>query len=464
MYELDDKYLAQLEELAAEIQESEVLQQYLEEEEEEHFNQLKDLFEPRIQEVYEQVAADWPLQLIHLELVLLDENFEGLFTPKILGYSVLRGQIDDTYTYLLPQEHFKTILLAICESPNFEILRHRIGQTVQVGFALSSDIWVTNLINSIENKRIRHFLQSLKKEELREVSEREKLYKRYAHQFRNDNFMSATYPEQAADLALGFPPLKRFLLYRISNEMNNSSLLEPTRAMLRNDAFAHTPQLLQTLVLHAAFLEEEDKERKKLQKNWIELRDNLPEFEEQFFQFLLELHHREDIRLDPEADLRLARIVDRKAKDEAAQYFDLLEEVHAKGIEDVAAQEAIKAFSSQREGLSLVNEALRKTIYKYFERYIRALDVEDYAPFYEIVRLYPVYMQIFANEHFNQELKNLSMSYVRKLLKRYTDKRGKDYQDIKKFVSATFQDLNFLTEKETVELFKTRRKKKKTTS
>ncbi len=464
MYELNEQHLGRLEELAAEIQESEVLQQYLEEEEEEYFNQLKDLFEPRIQEVYEQVAADWPLQLIHLELVLLDENFEGLFTPKILGYAVLRGQIDDMYTYLLPQEHFKAILLAICESPNFDILRHRIGQTVQVGFALSSDIWVTNLINSIDNKRIRHFLQSLKKEELRDLSERKKLYRRYARQFRNDNFMSASYPEEAADLALGFPPLKRFLLYRISRDMNNSSLLEPTRAMLQNKAFAQTPQILQTLVLHAAFLEEDEKERKKLQKIWTDLRDNLPEFEELFFQFLLELHHHDDIRLDPEADLRLAGIVDRKAKDETAQFFDLIEEVHAKGIEDVGVQEAVKAFSSKREGLSLVNEVLRQTIYKYFERYMQTLDAEDYAPFYEIVRLYPVYVQIFANEHFNQELKELSMDYVRKLLKRYTDKRGKDYQDIKKFVSTTFQDLNFLTEKETVELFKTRRKKKKTVS
>ena len=49
-----------------------------------------------------------------------------------------------------------------------------------------------------------------------------------------------------------------------------------------------------------------------------------------------------------------------------------------------------------------------------------------------------------------------------KLLKKYTDKRGKDYQDIKKFVSTAFQDFGFLKEKEVVEMFKTRRKRKKT--
>jgi hypothetical protein len=70
-------------------------------------------------------------------------------------------------------------------------------------------------------------------------------------------------------------------------------------------------------------------------------------------------------------------------------------------------------------------------------------------------------MHIFANERFNQDLENLSMNYIDKLLKRFADKRGKDYQDIKKFVSSVFLDLGFLKEKEVVELFKTRRKKAK---
>jgi hypothetical protein len=52
------------------------------------------------------------------------------------------------------------------------------------------------------------------------------------------------------------------------------------------------------------------------------------------------------------------------------------------------------------------------------------------------------------------------MIYVRKLLRFHTDKRGKDYQDIKKFVSATFIDLGFLNSKQSVELFKSKRKKK----
>jgi hypothetical protein len=71
-------------------------------------------------------------------------------------------------------------------------------------------------------------------------------------------------------------------------------------------------------------------------------------------------------------------------------------------------------------------------------------------------------MAIFANQQFNQYLKELSLAYVAKLLLKYTDKRGKDYQDIKKFVTTAFQDFGFLNEKEVVEMFKTRRKRKKT--
>ena len=57
-------------------------------------------------------------------------------------------------------------------------------------------------------------------------------------------------------------------------------------------------------------------------------------------------------------------------------------------------------------------------------------------------------------------MKDLSLRYIKRLIKAYTDKRGRDYQDIKKFVKTTFIDLNFMKPKELVELFKTKRKKK----
>ena len=69
-------------------------------------------------------------------------------------------------------------------------------------------------------------------------------------------------------------------------------------------------------------------------------------------------------------------------------------------------------------------------------------------------------MSIFSNQRFNQDVKEASLKYIKRLLKKYTDKRGRDYQDIKKFVKTTFLDLGFMTDKQIVEFFKTKRKKK----
>ena len=110
MYELDQAYLEQLEVLAGEIQNSEELASYLDSEEEEDFMRVKELFEPKIGRIYEEVASNSPLQLIAMELIILDENFEGLYLPRILGYSVLRGELTDHFKYRRPQEHFKEVL------------------------------------------------------------------------------------------------------------------------------------------------------------------------------------------------------------------------------------------------------------------------------------------------------------------------------------------------------------------
>jgi hypothetical protein len=70
-------------------------------------------------------------------------------------------------------------------------------------------------------------------------------------------------------------------------------------------------------------------------------------------------------------------------------------------------------------------------------------------------------MKIFGNQQFNQDIEKLSLTYIGKLLNLFLDKRAKDYQDVKRFVSTQFVEFNFLTDKEVVELFKTRRKRRK---
>ena len=179
MYELNAEYLTQLEELAVGIQDSPALAAYLNSEEEVDYNELKSNFEPSIAEIYQDVAQNSPLQLIALEQVLMDPVFEGLFLPKLLGYVVLRGNVNNDFKYIRPQEHFKDLILAISSSPNFELLRKRIGMSVQVGFALCSDIWITNVLESIENKRVKQFFQNQKNEKFVHLAERKLAYSRF---------------------------------------------------------------------------------------------------------------------------------------------------------------------------------------------------------------------------------------------------------------------------------------------
>ena len=159
MQPLDDQYRKRLDEIAKAIQAAPALEQYLEEEEDDFYNELRQEFEPPLSELHHQVAAEAPLQLVAFERALLEPAFEGLYLPRVLGYAVLRGEVNDQYRYVRPNDHFKEILLAICKSVHFDQLKKRIGQSISVGFALSSDIWITNLMTQVENKRIRYFLQ-----------------------------------------------------------------------------------------------------------------------------------------------------------------------------------------------------------------------------------------------------------------------------------------------------------------
>ncbi|MFN4257059.1 MAG: hypothetical protein ACK4Q5_18825, partial [Saprospiraceae bacterium] len=94
MQPLDEKYYNQLTEIAGLIQESPVLAQYLEEEEDEQYAELRQEFEPMLSQLHHVVAAEVPLQLVTFEKYLLDPLFEGLYLPRVLGYAVLRGEIN----------------------------------------------------------------------------------------------------------------------------------------------------------------------------------------------------------------------------------------------------------------------------------------------------------------------------------------------------------------------------------
>ncbi|MCB0644864.1 MAG: hypothetical protein KDC44_24630, partial [Phaeodactylibacter sp.] len=332
MQVLDPKYVTELDKLAEEIQASDELAAYLEEEEEADYQRLKELFEPRINLLYDQVAREFPLQLIEFERHLLNDKFEGLFLPKILGYSILRGEIKENFKYARPQTHFKDILLTICNSANFDILKKRIGQSIQIGFSLSSDIWITNLINSLDNKRIRYFLQSQKLDKYRVIKDRKAGYDRYKRQFLNDYFQTAEFPENRGELKVLFLPLYHFLLFRLGkSDMDNSSILPRLRTFLDEKSFWESSEHLRVLGLYLGFFETDESWVEKMTKLFNDIRKKMPEFQQHWLEFLMEMYAH-PVGLPAAADLRLAAVIKAgKAKDDLGKYYDLVEVVHGKG-------------------------------------------------------------------------------------------------------------------------------------
>ncbi|MCC7246019.1 MAG: hypothetical protein IT269_10090 [Saprospiraceae bacterium] len=459
MQQLDDQYYDRLNDLAAAIQESPALAQYLDEEEDEFYNELRQEFEPQISALHHQVAAEAPLQLVTFERFLLEPPFEGLYLPRVLGYAVLRNEITDQFKYVRPNDHFKDILLAICQSPHFEQLKKRIGQTISVGFALSSDIWITNLMGQVENKRIRYFLQQQKNDRYRDVKDRAELYRRYSNQLRNEQYHSADFPTTLAEMKPNFSALRQFLLKRFGSEGDNSSLKGKISAFLDNKEFQATEEYLEMLAIAGNFLDFDPAERLAFATHFERERRSFPEFDVRFLRFVRHLF--DQTGLTSVNDERMIAAVDKNYKDKISDYYRIAEKVHNLGYVHPDAIEAVQDFYNSHEGLSTESDCLRQLVLTYFRRLLSGFTERDYADYFEITKIFAIYMGIFGNQQFNQDVEKASMAYVQKLLKRFTDKRAKDYQDVKRFVSTQFVDLGFLKDKEVVEMFKTRRKRRK---
>ncbi len=458
MEALDAIYKTQLDNIKATIQNSDLLASYLEEEEEEAYKALVAHFEPEIQEVYMKVADTLPLQLKSLEKELLDPGFEGLYLPKVLGYSVLRGEVNEHVKYRRPQNHFKEILEAITQSSNFDLIANRTGQSVKIGFALSSDIWVTNLLDSVVNKKVKYFLQSQRSEEYRSQKIRNTGLFKYRRQFHSLNYQSTEFATTKTDLITFAPSIKNFLLYRSANGYDNSSLVPHIEKMITTADFLEMDEFLDIMMIVGLYIPLDDKVGKKCTETFNEIRKN-PRQNERFFSVLNELQESSH-QVTKENDERLSKLIDHGVKDGISAHYDLLDDVHGKGYIQEDVIEAVRSYYDQNEGRSKENECLRASILTYFRNFVGNLPESDYQEYFEINKIFTQYMGIFSNQKFNQDVKMLSLRYVKKLLKKFTDKRGKDYQDIKKWVRTTFLDLGFLKDKELVELFKTRRKKK----
>jgi hypothetical protein len=456
MEALSENFKNHLDQIKLAIQNSEILSLFLEEESAEIYRQMIEVFEPPINELYDLVADNFPLQIVSLEKELLDPDFEGMFLPRILGYSVLRGEINDNYKYKMPQNHFRDILREICNSANFEFIKLRIGQTLQVGFALSSDIWITNLMEALTNKKVKSFLQQQKTDAVRDLNQRISLYQKYAKQFENHNYQTADFPSTRAELKVMGSSLIHFLEYRAQRRFNNESILPFLEKFLDNKDLQQDEIYLEIMMIVGMFYNVSDSAGKNIAKVIDGLRKSQPEFVNTFFNHLMNIY-RSGIEITPEADKRMVKIINTKIEDGISQYYLLMNVVHTKGYVHEDTINKVREFYNAHEGLSLENECLRDGILGYCESFLNNLEPAEYPEYFEINKVFISYIHIFFNQKFNQNIKAISLKYIYKLLDHYTDKRGKDYQDIKKFVTSTFLDLGFMTEKELKSFFTTKK-------
>jgi len=320
MEALDKKYIKQLDEIAEAIQNSEELAIYVDEEEDEQYNALRVKYEPHIQAVYEELAESAPLQIVALEKKLLEEKFEGLYLSRILGYAVLRGEVNDNMKYIRPQDHFKDILVTICNSNNFDVLKNRVGQAVQLGFALSSDIWSTNIMNTLTNKRVTYFLESQKLEKYRDVRTRRTSNVKFAKQFESLNYYTAEFPETVSKLIMLAPSLKSFLFYRAENKMDNSSLLPHIKQLLEAKDLYGQKEFIEIILLIGLYYDLPKELQATFKKTLNEVRKAQSNFDEVFFTILEEMQESVHV-ISAEHQKRFSDLVDKTKQDELSKYI-----------------------------------------------------------------------------------------------------------------------------------------------
>jgi hypothetical protein len=307
----------------------------------------------------------------------------------------------------------------------------------------------------------------------RALGPRKAAYEGYYRQFLNHNYHSADFPKSIGELKVLFSALEKFIQYRIRHGKINMSLLPNIQDFLNTEMFKKEDEYLRMLILFCRYFPHQGHE------DWIkgllhEARTQFPGFNEKYFEYLLEIESK-GLPLDRESDLNLIQLLDMSVQDDLQRYSQLMMAIHQQGYIHEEAIEATRHFYENHEGLSDINESLRHTIYGHFERLLNNLPEDDYKVFTgqdqrrseeeavkdeSIARFMKLYMDIFGNQEFNIRLRDLSMRFVSRCLKKFTDKRSASYQDIKHFVMDKFPEWEFMKEKEAVELFKTRRKRK----
>jgi hypothetical protein len=451
MLEVSDKYIEQLETIAQEMLESDIFGLFSEELEEEQYRQICETYEPRFAVLHRQIADNDPLQLVAFEEMLLNPILEGLFTPKLLGFAAIRGMVNNQCKYQRPQNHFKKIIIAICESPNFDYLRKRVGQSIQIGFALSSDIWITDLVNQFPNKKVRQFVAAQKLDRFREVGDRKAGYDKFTEQLSNENYLTADFPEDLGQLAGQFPEVKRFLLHRIKRNLPAENVSSAIEALLANKSFESTTEISELVSIYLNFFDHSPEKLKELGDRFNQWRKQ-PGFDKQYFTLLTDLVEKEGLTPYPERDDQIKLLLDPAIQDDIITLYQTLSELHTYGVVHTDGMDAIRRFYDQHEGASVSNHYLRALVAGQFTQFIDNVETSDYHEYMELFRIILSYSRMFDNAAFDQQIKDASMAYLKRLLVAYPERRSKEYLEIRRFVGSAFREIKFLSEKE-IELF-----------
>ena len=270
-------------------------------------------------------------------------------------------------------------------------------------------------------------------------------------------------PDDKDQLLIEAGSLKDFLILRGLNNHNNDSLKPALVKFLGNSNFYDSKDFYELCIIIGAHFDLGADNMAKLKETMSSIRANHDEDSNHIFEILSS--HSDRVKgLSMESEKSLSSIVDRSSNDKISSYFNMLDTVNTLGYVHGDAINAVREYYYQNEGLSNENKVIRKSILSKLSLFLNNLSVEEYTEYFEINKVFTEYMEVFDNQKFNQDLKDLSLKYVKKCLKFYKDKRSKEYQDIKKFVKTTFIDHGFMTDKQVTELFKTKRKPRATTT
>jgi hypothetical protein len=288
--------------------------------------------------------------------------------------------------------------------------------------------------------------------------ERKAGFNSYSRQFAKFRYHTTVFPTNALENRALFYMMSTFLKSRAEVNEHNSSFVPQFVLYLNNEDYHFTREHTLLLGLLINYFDLDKKEHDKIKAILNKLRD-ASNFTDVYFNFLLERFNSR-LKINSECDKRVANFVDfKKADDELTRYYTMALTLASKGFMHENSIDSVQKVYGQYEGMSIFNECVRQMVLGYFSRFISNIEVDAYNDYFEIDKYYRVYMGIFNNEQFAQNLKALSMSYLKKLQKHHEDKRSKEYQEIRKFFSHQFSEYGFMKDKDITEFFKTKRKK-----